>query len=260
MGRIGPQEGHDLLAGAQARHLAFGDVHDDLHLAVARQAQYGLAGGHDLAGLCRHGDDDAVGIGRERRVTLLVGGEGRLRARLVEARLRRGVGGLPGVEGRGADEVARAQVDGALEIRLRERMVGLGRGELRACGLRAEPGILGIESRQGLALSHVRARVHQPHGELAADAKGEIRFHPRAHFPGVGFAGGGGARRHGHREHGPHGVRGLLAVAAGRENGRRGGDEGEAGKTRHREFLLPAFFFPIVPAHSARNACSSSRS
>ena len=75
--------------GRRRATLAFRRVHDHVDLAVAREAQHGLPRGHDLPGLGRHRDHDPVGVGGERRVGLLVGGEGGLRARLLRAGLAR---------------------------------------------------------------------------------------------------------------------------------------------------------------------------
>jgi hypothetical protein len=182
VGRVGPQEDQDLLAGTQPRELALGHRHDRFHLAVAREAQDGLAGSHHLARLGGHGDHDAVAVGGEGRVGFLVRGEGGLRASLLEARLRGGVGGLPRVVGGRTDEFLREQVGRAIELRLRERVVRLGRGELRARRFRGELRVLGVEPGKRLADAHARTGIHQARGHLAADAEGEVGLDAGAQF------------------------------------------------------------------------------
>ena len=158
------------------RRLQFGQTvfrHRDRYFffGVARQTHHGLSGGHHLSGFRFHGGDHPRAVRRQHRVGALIVCHVQLRLRLIETRLGDIQRRFAFVDVGAADEFFLIQIVIARVIGLRLHHIGLRRRELAAHTGRVQLQVTRVYARERRSRLDHCAHIHQPLGDLAADAK-----------------------------------------------------------------------------------------
>ncbi len=177
MFRIRPQR-HAGGAGLGAADQRLGDRDHGFLFGKARDADRGLAGGHDLAGIDQGRGDDAAAVGQQRRIRERVPGEFDRTLGAIEARPRLIGGGTALVHLRVGGPALGAQILGALlgGARLRQHAGGGAEFGLRLLGLQLQVDL--IEGGERLADIDGLADLDQALGDLAGNPEAHVGLDP----------------------------------------------------------------------------------